>query len=98
MDMNDRKPEVVRIGTSGARIVAVTQEGIDYIDMAGQEQFINFGECADIERFVGHRDTSADPPYAQIMNTRFEFRTGEALLGDLIFPLMKAGRNTLDLS
>jgi hypothetical protein len=38
--------EVVRIGVSGARIVAVTRQRIDYIDMVGQERFIDLEECA----------------------------------------------------
>jgi hypothetical protein len=38
--------EVVRIGESGARIVAVTRERIEYIDMAGQERFVDLEECA----------------------------------------------------
>src|SRR5262245_20904353 len=46
MNMKDRQPEIVQIGVSGARIVAVTHQRIDYIDMAGQEQFIDLEECA----------------------------------------------------
>jgi hypothetical protein len=44
--MNRPQREVVRVGASGARIVAVTRQRIDYIDMAGQEQFIDLEECA----------------------------------------------------
>jgi hypothetical protein len=44
--MNHPQREIVRIGASGARIVAVTRQRIDYIDMAGQEQFIDLEECA----------------------------------------------------
>jgi hypothetical protein len=43
--MNHRQREIVRIGISGARIVAVTRQRIDYIDMAGQKQFIDLEEC-----------------------------------------------------
>ena len=46
--MNQTAGEVVRIGASGARIVRVTQERIEYIDMAGQDQFIDLEECARI--------------------------------------------------
>jgi hypothetical protein len=46
MNMNDRQREIVQIGVSGARIVAVTHQRIDYIDIAGQEQFIDLEECA----------------------------------------------------
>ena len=38
--------ETIRIGVSGARIVAVTRKRIDYIDMAGKEQFIDLEESA----------------------------------------------------
>jgi hypothetical protein len=44
--MNQTAGEVVRIGASGARIVRVTQERIEYIDMAGPDQFIDLEECA----------------------------------------------------
>lgn len=38
--------EVIRVGTAAARIVSVTQERIEYIDMAGQGQVIDLKECA----------------------------------------------------
>jgi hypothetical protein len=44
--MDRPKGEVVRIGVSGARIVAVTRERIDYIDMAGEQRFVDLEECA----------------------------------------------------
>ena len=44
--MNHPHRETVRIGVSPARIVAVTCQRIDYIDMAGQGQFIDLEECA----------------------------------------------------
>jgi len=44
--MNHAAGEVIRVGTSGARIVRVTQKHIEYIDMAGQGQFIDLEECA----------------------------------------------------
>jgi hypothetical protein len=44
--MNHPQREIVRIGVSGARIVAVARQRIDYIDMAGQEQFIDLEKCA----------------------------------------------------
>lgn len=37
---------VIRVSTVGARIVSVTQERIEYIDMAGQGQVIELKECA----------------------------------------------------
>jgi hypothetical protein len=46
MKMNHRQRAIVRIGVSGARIVAVTRQRIDYIDMEGQEQSIDLEECA----------------------------------------------------
>ena len=44
--MNQTAGELIRVGTSGARIVRVTQKRIEYIDMAGQDQFIDLEECA----------------------------------------------------
>jgi hypothetical protein len=38
--------EVVRVGVSGARIVTVSRQRIDYIDMAGQDRFVDLEECA----------------------------------------------------
>jgi hypothetical protein len=46
MPAADATPEVIRIGASGARIVSVTQKRIEYIDVAGQEQFVDLEECA----------------------------------------------------
>src|SRR5262245_8204046 len=45
-DMSPPQHEIVRMGASGARIVAVTRQRIDYLDMAGREQFIDLEECA----------------------------------------------------
>jgi hypothetical protein len=44
--MVERAGEVIRVGASGARIVRVTPERIEYIDMAGQTQLIDLKECA----------------------------------------------------
>ena len=44
--MDRPQGEVVRIGLSGARIVAVTPERIEYIDMGGEERFVDLRECA----------------------------------------------------
>jgi hypothetical protein len=44
--MNQPQREIVLIGVSGARIAAVTRRRIDYIDMAGQEQFVDLEESA----------------------------------------------------
>src|SRR5262245_51330890 len=101
--------EVVRIGVSDARIVAVTRQRIDYIDMAGQYLFVDLEECArtwarwhDEHRSdflplagasepsivawnaccVGKRGACDNPPWAAFMNernTRFEFKSDEAL-------------------
>jgi hypothetical protein len=38
--------EVIRVSTAGARILGVTQERIEYIDMAGQGQVVDLKECA----------------------------------------------------
>jgi hypothetical protein len=38
--------EVVQVGVSGARIVAVTHQRIDYIDMAGQARSVDLEACA----------------------------------------------------
>lgn len=40
------KPEVVQIGAPGVYIARVTQKRIEYVDMKGQEQFIDLEECA----------------------------------------------------
>jgi hypothetical protein len=37
--------EVVRIASSTARITRVTRQRVDYVDMAGQVQFIDLEEC-----------------------------------------------------
>ena len=52
--MNESTPEVVRIGVSGARVMRVTQQRVEYIDMAGQEQFVELEECA--RNWVGWHD------------------------------------------
>lgn len=44
--MSHPQRETVRIGASGARIVAVTDQRIDYIDLEGRDLFIELGECA----------------------------------------------------
>jgi hypothetical protein len=44
--MSQTAPEVIRVGTSGARIVRVTRELIEYIDTTGQERFVDLEECA----------------------------------------------------
>jgi hypothetical protein len=44
--MSQRTTEVVRVGTSGARIVCVSTKRIDYIDMTGQECFVDLEESA----------------------------------------------------
>ena len=44
MDQTTR--EVIRVGVSGARIVSVTHEIVEYIDMTGQTQSIDLEQCA----------------------------------------------------
>ena len=98
--------ETIRIGVSGARIVAVTRQRIDYIDMAGKEQFIDLEESArrlrtvtGSQEFVGLRAVLEDPPWAEFMNertTRFEFATEGALYAELLGPLQQAGWATFD--
>jgi len=44
--MVERAGEVFRVGSSRARIVRVTLERIEYLDMAGQDQVIDLKECA----------------------------------------------------
>ncbi len=39
-------PQVIWVGDSGAYIVRVTQERIEYIDNAGRQQFVDLQECA----------------------------------------------------
>jgi len=39
-------PDVHRIGSSGARIVRVTEKRVEYIDAAGRGQFVDVEECA----------------------------------------------------
>jgi hypothetical protein len=43
---HEPEPEVHRIGPSGARIVRVTHQRIEYTDAAGRRQFIDLEECA----------------------------------------------------
>ena len=45
-DASRMSPEGNRVGASGARIVRVSQQRIEYINKAGQEQFIDLEECA----------------------------------------------------
>lgn len=122
----DATPEVVRIGAIGGRIVNVTQKCIEYIDMAGQEQFVDLDECAKNwarrhddhrqkffplpgateqgitawnARCVGQRAATDNSPWVEFMNkrkTRFEFGTYEAIYGELLEPLMRAGWHTFD--
>jgi hypothetical protein len=40
------EPEVNRVEASGARIIRVSQQRIEYVNMKGQEQFIDLEECA----------------------------------------------------
>jgi len=54
MPAADTTPEVIRIGASGARIVSVTPKRIEYIDLAGQAQFIDLEKCA--KNWVAWRD------------------------------------------
>src|SRR5664279_5360434 len=44
--MSQTVPEIVRVGDSGARILRVTQESIEYLDMTGQSQSIDLQDCA----------------------------------------------------
>jgi hypothetical protein len=98
--------ETIRIGVSGARIVAVTRQRIDYIDMAGKERFIDLEESARREsvntgsqEFVGLRAALEDPPWAEFMNERtirFEFATEGALYAELLGPLQQVGWHTFD--
>src|SRR5271157_277264 len=44
--MHQATPEVIRVGVSGARIVRVTHEFVEYIDMTGQVQSLDLEQCA----------------------------------------------------
>ena len=44
--MVERAGEVIRVGSSGARILRVTPDRVEYLDMAGQGQVIDLKECA----------------------------------------------------
>jgi hypothetical protein len=39
-------PEIVRIDVGNARIKCVTRQRLEYIDEAGEESFVDLGECA----------------------------------------------------
>lgn len=39
-------PEIVSIGANGVQIVDVTQHRITYVDLKGEEQFVDLEECA----------------------------------------------------
>jgi len=43
---NQTSPKVNRVAPSGARILHVGQQRIEYVNMAGQERFIDLEECA----------------------------------------------------
>jgi hypothetical protein len=44
--MNQTAPEIVRIGVASARVTSVTQQRVEYLDEAGQEQFVDLEQCA----------------------------------------------------
>ena len=44
--MNDPRVEVIRIGVSGARILGVSHEQVEYIDESGLKQSIDLQESA----------------------------------------------------
>ncbi len=43
---HEAAPEVHRIGVSGARIVCVTHQRIEYTDAAGRRHFVDLENCA----------------------------------------------------
>jgi hypothetical protein len=43
--VNQRVPEIVRIGIANARIKCVTSHRVEYLDEAGQECFVDLDEC-----------------------------------------------------
>jgi hypothetical protein len=45
-EVNQMVPEIVRIGVGNARIKCVTRQRVEYLDEAGQECFVDLGECA----------------------------------------------------
>lgn len=49
---------VIQVGASGARIILVGPQRIEYINIAGQEQFIELKECSSnwVRWFDDHRD------------------------------------------
>jgi hypothetical protein len=54
LEMNDPRVEIIRIGVSGARILGVSHERVDYTDEAGFKQSIDLQECA--KRWGGWHD------------------------------------------
>jgi hypothetical protein len=63
--------EVIRVGVLGARIVAVTRERVEYVDMEGQERVIDLEQCA--RKWVQWRDSlspAANEPGVRAWNAR----------------------------
>jgi hypothetical protein len=52
--MRQSPQEVIRIGSSAGRIIQIAQNRMVYIDMAGQEQFIDLEACA--KHWARHHD------------------------------------------
>ena len=46
LDMESSKHEIVKIGVSGTRILGVTRQRIDYIDVAGLKKSLDLVACA----------------------------------------------------
>ena len=58
-------PEVIRIGKQRARILSITHECIEYLDRAGDEQFVDLEQCARnwMRWFQDHREQFITLPY-----------------------------------
>lgn len=76
---------------------------VRWCDEREHEFIILSGSRADIDlwnaRCVGTRGAMDQPPWVQFMNdrnTRFEFRSYEAVYEELLEPLMKNGWHTFD--
>jgi hypothetical protein len=72
--VDQKVPEIVRIGVANARIKCVTRQRVEYLDEAGQECFIDLDECAENWRNEDEDDfdllTSEDRDSAATTNSR----------------------------
>lgn len=104
----DVEKDVVKIGSAGARIVRITAERLDYIDMAGRSRSLDLRLChqnwmkrhetISKEPWVGERGVLDGPPWVEFLGertVRFEFESTDAL-ADVLRPLRELGWRTRD--